>query len=108
MKTKFFLSLSAMALCLVACNFNEGHEGIHDGGYAVGDTARNFKLKNVDGKMVSLTNYDNAEGYIVVFTSNTCPYSEMYEQRIIDLHKKFAAKGFPLIAINSNDAWGDS
>lgn len=108
MKTSILLFLSAMSLFLAACDSEGGSEKVHAGGYAVGDTARDFQLKNVDGKTVSLTNYDNAEGYIVVFTCNTCPYSKMYEQRIIDLHKKFAAKGFPVIAINSNDAWGDS
>lgn len=72
-------------------------------GYAVGDIARDFKLKNVDGRMVSLADYSKAKGFIVVFTCNHCPFSQAYEQRIIDLHKKYAAKGFPVIAINPND-----
>lgn len=72
-------------------------------GYSVGDIARDFKLKNVDGRMVSLTDYSKAKGFIVVFTCNHCPFSQAYEQRIIDLHKKYAAKGFPVIAINPND-----
>ncbi|MEO1050249.1 MAG: thioredoxin family protein [Bacteroidota bacterium] len=72
-------------------------------GYEVGDKAIDFKLKNVDGKMVSMADYKNAKGFIVVFTCNTCPYSQMYEQRIIDLHNMYAEKGFPVIAINSND-----
>ena len=72
-------------------------------GYKVGDMARDFKLKNVDGKMVSLADYKKAKGYIVVFTCNHCPFSQAYEQRIIDLHNKYAAKGFPVVAINPND-----
>ena len=43
-------------------------------GYEVGDTASDFKLKNVDGKMVSLADYKDAKGYIVIFDCNTCPY----------------------------------
>ena len=39
-----------------------------DSGYKVGDLATDFKLKNVDGKTVSLANYKSAKGYIVVFT----------------------------------------
>ena len=74
-----------------------------DNGYQVGDTARDFKLKNVDGKMVSMADYKNAKGFIVTFTCNTCPYSVAYEDRIIDLHKKYAPKGYPVIAINPND-----
>jgi peroxiredoxin len=72
-------------------------------GYEVGDTARDFQLKNVDGKTVSLADYEGAKGYIVIFTCNTCPYSVMYEDRIIALHTKFADKGYPVIAINPND-----
>ena len=72
-------------------------------GYQVGDTAEDFNLKNVDGKMVTLKDYKNANGYIVVFTCNGCPYAQAYEQRIIDLHNKYASQGYPVIAINPND-----
>lgn len=71
--------------------------------YAVGDYASDFTLKGTDGKMVSLSNYADAKGFIIVFTCNTCPYAKLYEQRIIDLDKKYAGKGFPIIAINPND-----
>lgn len=75
----------------------EGH------GYHVGDKATDFKLKNIDGKMVSLADYKDAKGFIVVFTCNECPYAKAYEQRIIDLDKKYASQGYPVIAINPND-----
>ncbi|WNW01787.1 hypothetical protein RRF68_12560 [Tenacibaculum sp. HL-MS23] len=35
-------------------------------GYKVGDVASDFNLKNVDGKMVSLANFKEAKGFIVV------------------------------------------
>jgi len=72
-------------------------------GYQVGDTASDFKLKNVDGKMVSLADYKDAKGYIVIFDCNTCPYSKAYNDRIIALNGKYASKGFPVITINAND-----
>jgi peroxiredoxin len=72
-------------------------------GYKVGDVASDFKLKNVDGKMISLANYKSAKGYIVVFTCNHCPYAKAYESRIINLDKIYAAKGYPVIAISPND-----
>ncbi|MBL7995036.1 thioredoxin family protein [bacterium] len=73
-------------------------------GYKVGDKARDFNLKNVDGKYVSLKNYgDDVNGFIITFTCNHCPYSKAYEDRIIALDKKFAALGYPVIAINPND-----
>ena len=72
-------------------------------GYNVGDKASDFKLKNVDGKLVSLSNYSNAKGFIVVFTCNHCPYAKAYQDRIIQLDQKYKAKGYPVVAINSND-----
>jgi len=75
----------------------------NDLGYEVGDYATDFELTNIDGKSISLSDYKDAKGYIVVFTCNTCPYAKMYEQRIIDLDKKYASKGFPVVAINPND-----
>ena len=72
-------------------------------GYKVGDEATDFKLKNIDGKMVSLNDYKDAKGFIVIFTCNHCPYAIAYEERIIALDKKYKALGYPVIAINPND-----
>lgn len=73
------------------------------GGYEVGDKATDFTLMNVDGAMVSMANYPDAKGFIVIFTCNHCPYSVLYEDRIIELDKKYKPMGFPVIAINPND-----
>lgn len=72
-------------------------------GYKPGDVATDFALKNVDNKTVSLADYKKAKGFIVVFTCNHCPYAKAYEDRIIALDKKYAPKGYPVIAINPND-----
>ena len=72
-------------------------------GYKIGDVATDFKLKNIDNKMVSLSDYKNAKGYIVIFTCNHCPYAKAYENRIIGLNQKYASKGYPVIAINPNN-----
>lgn len=72
-------------------------------GYEIGAVAEDFTLKNVDSKMVSMSDFKEAKGYIVVFTCNTCPYSKAYEDRIIELNTKYAAKGYPVLAINPND-----
>ncbi len=73
-------------------------------GYGIGDLVEDFSLKNVSGDMVSLADYPDAKGFILIFTCNTCPYAVAYEQRIIELDAEFAAKGYPVIAINPNDA----
>lgn len=72
-------------------------------GYEVGDTVADFKLKNVNGKMVSLSDYTSSKGVIVIFDCNTCPYSKAYNQRILELNKNYASKGFPVVAIQPND-----
>jgi len=72
-------------------------------GYEVGDEAADFKLKNIDGKMVSLSDFKAAKGFIVVFTCNHCPYAKKYEDRIVELDKKFKDQGYPVIAVNPND-----
>lgn len=74
-----------------------------DSGYKIGDAATNFSLLNVDNNKVSLTNYPNAKGFIVIFTCNTCPYSVAYEDRIIELDRKYKLRGYPIIAINPNN-----
>ncbi|MGH1386203.1 thioredoxin family protein [Kordia sp.] len=71
-------------------------------GYQVGDIVKDFSLKNVDGKMVSMADFKDAKGFILTFTCNTCPYSVAYEDRLIALDKKYASKGYPVIAINPN------
>jgi peroxiredoxin len=73
-------------------------------GYKIGDAAGDFSLLNVDGKKVSLADYKEAKGFIVVFTCNHCPFSQAYESRIMELDKKYSSRGFPVIAINPNDA----
>lgn len=72
-------------------------------GYKLGDNAGDFKLRNVDGQTVSLSNFSNAKGFIIVFTGNACPYAKLYEDRILELDREFSPKGYQLIAINPND-----
>ena len=72
-------------------------------GYKPGDKATDFKLKSVDGKMYSMSDYKDAKGFIVVFTCNHCPFAVKYEDRVIELAKKYKSKGYVLLAINPND-----
>ena len=62
-----------------------------------------FKLKNVDEKIVSLSSFTDAKGFIIVFTCNHCPFAKLYPPRLNDLNNKFKPLGVPLIAISSTD-----
>lgn len=77
--------------CLPLCSFNGG------------GSITGFRLRNVDGKYVSLTDYKNAKGFIVVFTCNHCPFAKLYYLRLNELAAKYEPLGVPLLAINSAD-----
>jgi len=93
--------LSVLFLLFINSFFNI--KPMEDAGYQIGDVVSDFKLKNIDGNMVSLSDYKDAKGFIITFTCNTCPYAVLYEDRIIALDKKYASKGYPVIAINPNN-----
>lgn len=80
-------------------------------GYKVGDKIKDFPaIVNANAERsgtpekVNLANYKDAKGVVVVFTCNHCPYAIKYEDRLVEFHKNFAAKGYPILAINPNDA----
>ena len=91
---RIFLFLTAITLSAMLANGQ---------GYNIGDKASDFKLKNVDGKMVSLSSFSDAKGFIVIFSCNHCPFVVAYEDRMIELHNKYAPLGYPVVAINPND-----
>jgi len=99
MKTPVILSIMMITFISEFTNNNV----IKDPGYQIGDVVSDFELKNVDGKMISLSDYKDAKGFIITFTCNTCPFAIAYEDRIIALDKKYASKGYPVIAINPNN-----
>jgi peroxiredoxin len=98
MKTLKILAAVVCVFTLSAFTINT-----EDKGYEVGDIATDFSLENIDGKMVSLSDYKDAKGFIVTFTCNTCPYAVAYEDRVEALNKKYADKGYPVIAIMPNN-----
>jgi peroxiredoxin len=98
MKILKVLSAAIVVLVLSAFTIKTG-----DKGYSVGDIATDFSLENIDGNKVSLSDYKDAKGFIVIFTCNTCPYAVAYEDRVEALNKKYASKGYPVIAIMPNN-----
>lgn len=70
--------------------------------YQIGDIVTDFNLKNIDGNIVSMASL-NSSGVILIFTCNHCPYAKAYQERIVELDKKYKALGYPVIAINPNN-----
>lgn len=108
-KTIFFLAIAAIVAGFVLIpRFTDESASTEMPGLDIGLVAPDFKLKNVDDRLLSLADVKDAlgnapKGYIVTFTCNTCPYAIMYEDRLIELHNKFSPKGWPVVAIQPNN-----
>jgi len=61
------------------------------------------KMKNVDGKMVSIADVTGKAGTLVIFTCNHCPFAKGWEQRIAEISNSYSKKGIGVILINAND-----
>lgn len=101
MKNQLIKSIFTLTFLFLVGSVNAQDE--QKNGYQIGAIVTDFRLKNVDEKMVSMSSLPNSKGFIIVFTCNTCPYAKMYEDRIIALDAKYKPLGYPVIAINPND-----
>ncbi len=63
----------------------------------------NTKMKNVDGKEVSIADVAGKNGTLVVFSCNHCPFAKAWESRMVAIGNAAASKGIGAITINSND-----
>lgn len=106
MKNKFWATLFVALTVSIATTllFQQQRAQAFSVGYPIGGAVAEFKLQNAKGGIVSLSDYKDKKGVIVVFTCNHCPFAKAYEERLIALDKKYGALNFPVVAINSNDA----
>src|ERR1051325_8288933 len=65
--------------------------------------AANVKMKNVDGKEVSITDVAGPKGTLVMFSCNHCPFVKAWETRIAETGNAYMKKDIGVIVINSND-----
>jgi peroxiredoxin len=65
--------------------------------------ASDVKMKNIDGKEVSIADVHGKKGTLVVFTCNACPWARAWEKRIAEIGNSAKKQGIGVIAINSND-----
>lgn len=71
----------------------------------IGDSAPLWtELVGTDDKKHALKDLKDKQVVIVCFTCNSCPYAVDYEDRMIELQKKYAdnPQGVVLVAINAN------
>lgn len=63
----------------------------------------NFRLKDTAGKVWALDDLKDRKAIVVVFIGTQCPINNAYMPRLGELHKQYAGKGVPFLAINAND-----
>src|SRR5262245_48789764 len=72
---------------------------------AIGAAApmRDSKMKNVDGREVSLADAAGKKGTLVVFMCNHCPWVKAWQGRIAKVGNAALGRGVGVIAVNAND-----
>jgi thioredoxin-related protein len=70
---------------------------------ATGAQAPDFALPGIDGKTHRLSGFANAKYLAVMFESNHCPTSQLYEERVKKLHDEYKSKGLAFVTINPNN-----
>ena len=69
----------------------------------LGSKAPDFSLPSTDGEMVSLADFAEAKGLVVLFICNHCPYVIHIAPALAKLARDYQQKGIAFVAINSND-----
>ena len=68
-----------------------------------GSKIENFTLTNaLSNQPVSLSDYVGAKAVVIIFTSNYCAYSKLYEDRLVSLSNQYESEGVKFLFINSN------
>jgi hypothetical protein len=65
---------------------------------------QSLNLLNTNGTLSSLGDLKGDIGTLVIFSCNTCPWVIRWEDRYVEIAKKYTSKGINLIAVNSNSA----
>ncbi len=70
----------------------------------LGTKAPDFRLPECGGGIVSLSDFANRKGLLVIFMCNHCPYVKHIAGELKRLTDEYAAKEIGIVGINSNDA----
>src|SRR6185295_17444747 len=69
----------------------------------LGTKAPDFSLVNVDGRTVSLSEFEGAPALVVIFMCNHCPFVKHLAAALAEFGHEYQAQGAAIVAINSND-----
>ena len=63
-----------------------------------------FTLMDYNGLEHSLSDYKDSVAIVILFIATECPVSNAYNERMENINKEYAPKGFAFLGINSNKA----
>jgi peroxiredoxin len=69
----------------------------------LGTVAPDFSLPTPQGKVVSLSDFQNAPALLVMFLCNHCPYVKHIRESVAELAKDYKSRGLAAVGINAND-----
>ncbi|MFP6753606.1 MAG: thioredoxin family protein [Pirellulaceae bacterium] len=69
----------------------------------LGTPAPDFSLRNVDGQMVSLSDFQGRPALLVIFMCNHCPFVKHIAEQLAQLGREYQGAGAGMVAISSND-----
>ena len=70
---------------------------------ATGQTAPDFELLGIDGRMHTRAEYKSKEGLLVVFMCNHCPFVQAKTDALNEIYQTYGNR-IGMVGINSNDA----
>ena len=70
----------------------------------LGTLAPGFSLPDADGRFISYGDYENANGRLVMFLCNHCPYVIHIQNALAEMGREFLPKNIVIFAVNANDA----
>ena len=69
----------------------------------LGQRAPSFDLPDTDGNTVSLSDFEDAEGLLVVFMCNHCPFVKHVQDELAAFAREYMERGLAVVGINAND-----
>jgi peroxiredoxin len=69
----------------------------------LGTVAPDFRLPDPDGKIVSLTAFEDAPALLVLFVCNHCPYVKHIRAGLAEVGREYQKRGVAVVAISAND-----
>ncbi len=106
MKTKGPVFVIVLFICAILLAFINNHP-YEELAINAGIPRADLKMKDVGGSSVSLSEVKKANGLLVIFSCNTCPYVKLSETRIKEYTDLALENNIGSILVNSNEAQRD-